>query len=426
MARSSEVRGFTLVELLVVIAIIGILIALLLPAVQAARESARNTQCKNNLHQLALGVQHHQESKRRLPVYWGYGLGDKHKGVWGNWFVHILPYVEQDAVYDGILAGGGGFGATGTETEPGAPASPDYSPPSCADPGERRCVPNEGDGTTTTSVGHTHIDPPGCTWVWVRPPSGCSGGTGTAPRAPKYSWEPYGIDAYSDKIFEVLQCPSDPYKDGVFHLRNWRWNKDWSVTNYLANYHAFTDGKKARAPWNPAVRLDEVLDGTAHTVMLGEAYSRCDGVYRLAFWGDSRFRNNPRWPFGKNAPASDGSGPSPYPSASFGINWYSDGTTYMFQSLPRRGGCNNWRIQGMHPGVANVAMLDGSVRSMRSNMAHQEQTDPNLDGTVFGKNPEPINLEEGVAAGLPLGVWDRLMLPRDGEAVQASEGGFGL
>ena len=65
--RHQSVRAFTLVELLVVIAIIGVLIALLLPAVQAAREAARNTECKNKIRQLVLGALNFESARGRLP-----------------------------------------------------------------------------------------------------------------------------------------------------------------------------------------------------------------------------------------------------------------------------------------------------------------------------------------------------------------------
>ncbi len=99
-------RGFTLVELLVVVSIIGILIALLLPAVQAAREAGRQTQCKNNLKQLALACLTHESFTKRLPTGgWGAGwtgdadLGtDQHQP--GGWVYNILPFIEQEALHD--------------------------------------------------------------------------------------------------------------------------------------------------------------------------------------------------------------------------------------------------------------------------------------------------------------------------------------
>ena len=80
--RSAARRGFTLVELLVVIAIIGILVALLLPAIQAAREAARRTQCQNHMKQLALACMNHESTHKHLPSGgWGWDwVGDADKG----------------------------------------------------------------------------------------------------------------------------------------------------------------------------------------------------------------------------------------------------------------------------------------------------------------------------------------------------------
>ena len=92
--------GFTLVELLVVIAIIGILIALLLPAVQAAREAARRMQCQNNLKQIGLGAMNYEAAFGRYPA--GCQSHDGNGGwVWGwGWAVLIMPYAEQGSLYD--------------------------------------------------------------------------------------------------------------------------------------------------------------------------------------------------------------------------------------------------------------------------------------------------------------------------------------
>ncbi len=98
--------GFTLVELLVVITIIGILVALLLPAVSAARESARRTVCQNNLKQLANACLQHDQAQGFLPSG-GYGwnwAGDPDRGFGrrqpGGWHYNILPYMDQQALHD--------------------------------------------------------------------------------------------------------------------------------------------------------------------------------------------------------------------------------------------------------------------------------------------------------------------------------------
>jgi prepilin-type N-terminal cleavage/methylation domain-containing protein/prepilin-type processing-associated H-X9-DG protein len=91
MKRSN--RGFTLVELLVVIAIIGILVALLLPAIQAARESARRTQCVNNLKQLGVAFQNYHDTYKQLPI-------GAYSCCWGTWQPAILPFLEEQALAD--------------------------------------------------------------------------------------------------------------------------------------------------------------------------------------------------------------------------------------------------------------------------------------------------------------------------------------
>ena len=105
-----QASAFTLVELLVVIAIIGILIALLLPAIQAAREAARRIHCQNNLHNLALAVLNFENQKKGLPqsidVPSNAADGDKiviagpPLGSRLSWIVRILPFIEQSQLYD--------------------------------------------------------------------------------------------------------------------------------------------------------------------------------------------------------------------------------------------------------------------------------------------------------------------------------------
>ncbi len=94
--------GFTLVELLVVIAIIGILVALLLPAVQSARESARRASCINNLHQIGLALHSYHSAKKAFPAgaHDGDCEGEPHERYPMTWRVAILPYMEEQQVFD--------------------------------------------------------------------------------------------------------------------------------------------------------------------------------------------------------------------------------------------------------------------------------------------------------------------------------------
>src|SRR5690606_38053277 len=95
---------FTLVELLVVIAIIGVLVSLLLPAVQAAREAARRTQCSNNMKQLGLALHNYHDTHGRFPPQAIYGPGAPPYTLpyHHTWMVMILPFIEQQPLYDAI------------------------------------------------------------------------------------------------------------------------------------------------------------------------------------------------------------------------------------------------------------------------------------------------------------------------------------
>ncbi|HMP06513.1 MAG TPA: DUF1559 domain-containing protein, partial [Lacipirellulaceae bacterium] len=107
-SRIDRGRGFTLVELLVVIAIIGVLVALLLPAIQAARSSARRLQCQNNLKQVALATLNYESSRKILPPggQWPEGLVGKAynytPNIYANWATLILPHADMQPLYNSI------------------------------------------------------------------------------------------------------------------------------------------------------------------------------------------------------------------------------------------------------------------------------------------------------------------------------------
>ncbi|REK10544.1 MAG: DUF1559 domain-containing protein [Planctomycetota bacterium] len=90
-------RGFSLVELLVVIAIIGVLVALLLPAIQAAREAARSSSCRNNLRQIAVAIQNYSDAHRQLPTA---RLDFGTNGAGNSTFIAILPFLEEGTSAD--------------------------------------------------------------------------------------------------------------------------------------------------------------------------------------------------------------------------------------------------------------------------------------------------------------------------------------
>ena len=94
--RSHRTHGFTLIELLVVIAVIGILVSLLLPAVQQARAAARRTQCKNKLKQIGLAIHNYHDVHKTFPMG---STSDQLPGAWGM-MAQLLPYLEMSNTYN--------------------------------------------------------------------------------------------------------------------------------------------------------------------------------------------------------------------------------------------------------------------------------------------------------------------------------------
>jgi prepilin-type N-terminal cleavage/methylation domain-containing protein/prepilin-type processing-associated H-X9-DG protein len=126
LGRAAARRAFTLVELLGVIAIIGILIALLLPAVQAAREAARRSQCSNNLKQMGLGLHNYATAyKGCFPA----GARDNGSAGGHGLFSTLLPYIEQQTVYDQLDLNGNTYNSSQRFTEIPAYECPSYPYP---------------------------------------------------------------------------------------------------------------------------------------------------------------------------------------------------------------------------------------------------------------------------------------------------------
>ncbi len=243
--------GFTLVELLVVIAIIGVLIALLLPAVQAARESARRTQCSNQLRQLALSFQNHHDTFGHLPTGgWSWQcLGDPDKGFGkeqpGGWMFNILPFIEQSNLRE---LGSGSTGADKTAATRQRVESP-FEGMNCPSRRSTNVYEFEGSGKT----------------FWDSDPfTVCS----------KTDYAVNAGDMLATELFGYPLSESD-YNDPGYNWQNYG-------TNLYSHFNVVNFGIEERnVPTGVVFGRSEISfrrieDGTTNTYLVGEKYMSTD------------------------------------------------------------------------------------------------------------------------------------------------------
>ena len=301
-------RGFTLVELLVVIAIIGILVAMLLPAIQAAREAARRAQCMNNLKQMALATLNFENSKKELPrIYIFDHTIDTKAAIHGS-HVQILPYMEYQPVYDAYT-----FKQKWTHLLNRKAVDtniPDFicpSAPSVSDRSrERQGTPGDPQGAFADYGICGRISPPAVCRLL---------GTGIKDR-PDWQGMFTGVPEYETDGVNGGCGPTVLNKDGLPILK----------------------GQTGRT------KIKQVTDGMSHTVMYAPDAARAD------HWVDGVMIGSPPDPMHTTTGARWAD-----PENEWWAHDLCAGSTSMIN-------CNNSNeIYGFHPGGVVVALGDGSV-----------------------------------------------------------------
>ena len=461
--RASHLLGFTLVEVLVVIAVIGILVGLLLPAVQAARSASRKSDCGNKLKQLGTAVHQFHERMGTMPTYWG-AMKGKGAEVWGGWALHLMPDFDQQAAYNSLASSA--LSTTGTfwtqvpdtSKPPIVPAiaqSADYSPGTPVSTQVTITIPAVPAVPAVIGLGINIPEipaiPPRTVTVTETVYENAKGTPAQSAIYPlkdsaKLTYSaglPNNFSAAQSTIsLGVLQCSDDTSTAAAGSMILGKDGANWSLTNYLANTHAFlkfgsrlldatpltdptgTGGLFSFPPAkrNSALVSDQYLhvygegtgynprqfvhigDGLSNTILFAEAMRQCDkgGTNRFAFLPSGYTANE------------HGFGFEPQMRNTAGVVARNGGYghTLMFQTRTPPDGASPLRAQGNHGTVLMVAMCDGSVRAIASTVSCRESADPNWEGRIYGANTyNPVGRGGGLAYAD--GVWDMLLVPND-------------
>jgi prepilin-type N-terminal cleavage/methylation domain-containing protein len=342
--------GFTLVELLVVIAIIGILVALLLPAIQAAREAARRSQCSNNLKQLSLACLNYESSRRKLPP--GAFLGEG-----SAWSAFILPYLEEGSVFDALTIGedkNGNF-------QWGSAGGKEYS-----------SVDELGEQFRNIRLVETVIQ---------------------AFRCPSAALPEHQYDLSADGYLVMRRVPAS-YLGVASGLAQYQYPSYWlriqkhpaaaptwpGADGVLVGIHHTEDVSSGQIP------LRKITDGTAKTLMIGEAVHDVETVDQFGHTAeDVRGGRVDHW-----------YGGSDDIDTKIGNNSFSDpseflGSTAVGINLPKSGVENRQICAGRedsaacqalqlsfgskHPGIVQAAYVDGHIESIQEDIDAQVWSD---------------------------------------------------
>ncbi|MEX2309635.1 MAG: DUF1559 domain-containing protein [Pirellulales bacterium] len=342
-------RGFTLVELLVVIAIIGILVALLLPAIQAAREAARRTDCKNRLKQIGLAMQNHVSTHGVFPsggavIYpriEDYVVGDKPLGPDKQglgWAYQILPYLEEDAL-QGLV----------TQDQLQAATVPLYVCPSRRTVSEAQTTAN-AENKQVFLIDYAAAQP--CTFHCTGTAS-CPDPTlrynprDSVPLTPgATSYEKNWPSIWGGQNMNNKQQGNDQVYDGVIVRSPWERNGGPPPDSTPGN----PVGRFLRSP--QPTKFARITDGTSHTFLLGEKYVRSD------MYGGGGYSDDHGWSEGWDPDAIRSTCFQPYQDSD-GYQFLSDGAADIFGHDK-----DILYFGSAHSGGFNGIFADGSIHTL--------------------------------------------------------------